>query len=837
MASKPRIEKVNLHETAEERYLNYAMSVITSRALPDVRDGLKPVQRRILYSMWSNLKLDHESKPRKSAAIIGDVMGKYHPHGDQSIYDAMVRMAQPFSMRNRLVDGHGNFGSLDGDSAAAMRYTEARLTSLAGELLDEINKDTVDFRDNYDGTEREPTVLPAQVPNLLANGATGIAVGMATNIPPHNLGECLDALIALIENRDLSVDEIVGNYILGPDFPTGGVILNTQEELREIYRTGSGTVRLRAEWESPSKTSILIRSVPYTTNKAKIVETIANHIVKGDLPQVKDVRDESTDEVRIKLDLKRSTDHETVMAYLFKHTNLEYRFHVNMTTLVPPDDQQTLVQEHDELREMLQSLAIDPDDETDTSVPVIELLDYLKDLEVEADPPPVLQPASIDLKEALTHFLDFRMEVYVRSLIHDLQNVLGRIHILEAFETIFDDLDRAIELIRSSASKKEAGQKLRDEFHIDEDQSEAILQTRLYRLARLEIEKIRQELEEKREEAARFQQLLNDEELRWEALKRDFQELRRGYGGTQRGHRLTQVDAETLDLSYSEEDYIVDEDVWVMVSRDGWIKRQGSYSDLSTIRVRDNDEVGWVLPGRTPETVAFFTNLGRAYTMRINEVPSTTGYGDPLQAFFDFDDGEVVVGAVTYDDRVLDPPPPEQESLEIGEDGEVETDEPPQVIAMTESGRSVRVGLEDYKDTSTVRGRMFMRLEDGDRVVNVEQFTGRQLAVVASRDGRGLIFDAREVNFYKGNAKGVLAIKLEEDDDVLDFTLVPAGRKRAGLEVETNNGRKEVIRQTKSKFKPTSRGNKGHLIIKRGHLIRSHRPPVEIEKDDEEEDE
>jgi len=822
------VETVKLHETAQERYLNYAMSVITSRALPDVRDGLKPVQRRILYSMYSNLNLDHEAKPRKSAAIVGDVMGKYHPHGDRSIYDAMVRMAQPFSMRNRLVDGHGNFGSLDGDSAAAMRYTEARLTRLAGELLDEIDKNTVDFRDNYDGTDREPTVLPAQVPNLLVNGATGIAVGMATSIPPHNLAECLDALIALIDDPDLGIDDLVPEIIGGPDFPTAGKILNSRGDLREIYAEGNGRIDLRAEWEAPSRTKIIITSVPYTVEKAKIVETIADHIVKGNLPQVKDVRDESTDDVRIVLELKRQTDHETVMAYLFKHTKLEHRFHVNITCLVPPEDHETLVREDPELRSRLRNLRIEPVREADPGdVDVLELLEYIRETEVEQHPPPVLQPQRLDVKEVLTKFLEFRMDVLVRRLVYDLEQVLGRIHILEAFEIIFDDLDRAIELIRSSESKQDAGRKLREHFEIDEDQSEAILQTRLYRLARLEIENIREELHSKRQEAEHLRDLLTAEEKRWQYIRDDFELLRDHY--EQADPRRSRADAEVSQLEYAEEDYIVDEDVWVMVSRDGWIKRQKSYSDVSKIRVRDNDEIRWVLPGRTPETALFFTNMGRVYTMRIDEVPATTGHGDPLQAFFDFEDGETVVGALTDDDRVLEAPPPDQEELPLEEDDE---ERPPEVVACTEQGRAVRIAIDDYLEPSTVRGRMYMRLDDGDRTVNVELFTGDQYVVLATRDSRGLIFDARETNFYKGNAKGVKAIDLEGDDDVLDFTLIPADRKRAGLKVETNNGAEKWIRPTKPKLEPTSRGNKGRRILKRGHLIRSHRPPVEIPKDD-----
>ncbi|MFW6054241.1 MAG: DNA gyrase/topoisomerase IV subunit A, partial [Persicimonas sp.] len=779
MAAK--IEEIPLHETAKTRYLNYAMSVITSRALPDVRDGLKPVQRRILYAMFSNLRLSHDAKPRKSAAIVGEVMGKYHPHGDQSIYDAMVRMAQDFSVRYPLVDGHGNFGSLDGDSAAAMRYTEARLTNLSSELLDEIKKKTVDFRPNYDGTEAEPVVLPSQVPNLLVNGATGIAVGMATNIPPHNLGECLDALIALIDDPTLEVDDLVDQYIKGPDFPTGGVMLNTVEELQEIYREGSGTINMRASWEVESrdyKKFIVIKSLPYTVNKATLVEKIADHIIQGNLPQVQDVRDESTGDVRVVLELKRGTAPDTAMAYLFKHTPLENRFHVNVTCLVPPEQTDPLTT-HEKLQKNLEKFNVAPVSERQNGdVSVIDLLGVLRDFQAVEDAAPVPTPATLDLKEMLTHFRDFRMEVLVRRLLFELEKILGRIHILEAFEIIFNDLDKAIELIRASESKSNAADKLMDYFGIDSDQADAILETKLYRLAKLEIENIRDELATRREEAAGIQTLLLDEEKRWAFIRTEFDELRRLYGDPRR----TAINADVSELEYSEADYILDEDVWVMVTRDGWFKRQKSYSDLSTIRVRDNDEVGWVMPGRTPNTLLIFSNLGRVYTMRIDEVPSTTGYGDPVQAYFDFDDGEKVVGVLTMDKRVLQNVAPDQPSLvddEEAEEGE------PQMIAITRSGQSVRFTLDGFEDPSTVKGRMFMRLGKKDEVVNVEPCTCQEdeLVTIASREGRGLTFHSREVSQYKGAAKGVKAIALEDDDEVLDWTLSTGYYE--GLEVET----------------------------------------------------
>ena len=776
---------IPLHETAQERYLNYAMSVITSRALPDVRDGLKPVQRRILYGMFQELRLTHEAKPRKSAAIVGEVMGKYHPHGDQSIYDAMVRMAQDFSLRYMLVDGHGNFGSIDGDNAAAMRYTEARLQPIATELLSEIRKNTVDFRPNYDATTDEPIVLPAQVPNLLINGATGIAVGMATNIPPHNITEVLSAAIALIDEPALETKDLVGTYVLGPDFPTGGVITNTADEILEIYETGGGAVEIRSDWEEERdghRRAIIITSVPYTVNKAQLVEKIAVHIAGNKLPQVLDVRDESTDEIRVVLELKRGADAEAAMAYLFKHTPLSNRFHVNLTCLVP------------------------------TSNPLVPA------------------PAKVDLREMLQQFLDFRFDVVTRRLEYDLAELKKRIHILEGFELVFSDIDKVIEIIRASESKKEAAQGLIDWFGCDEIQADAVLETKLYRLAKLEIGAILAELEEKRAAALRIEALLASPQARWELIKQELLQVKSAYGDARR----TKVGVEVKELAYDEEKYIVDEKCFVIVTRDGWVKRQKSYTDLDKIRVRDNDELGWVLPGRTRATVIFFTNMGRAYTMRIDDLPSTTGYGDPLQAIFDFDDGEKVVGVVTDDDRVLMQPmlEPQQTELAPDPDGEPPDEQEwtdPQMVAITAQGQSIRFAVTSYKEPSTVKGRLFMRLSRGDKIVNCERCDGTELVAVASRNGRGLMFAVAEIAWVKNAAKGVRAMALEKGDEVLDFTLCRSSLD--GLEVETNRGAHVVIRSMKSAFEPTSRNNKGRWVIKRGHLVRSIRPPVEVRVD------
>src|SRR5690242_448019 len=414
-SAAPGMHDASLEAEARRRYLNYAMSVITSRALPDVRDGLKPVQRRILYAMLNDEHLRPDAKYRKSAKVVGTVIGRYHPHGDTAVYDTMVRMAQEWVLRVPFVDGSGNFGSLDGDEAAAYRYTECRLAPPAMELLRELDFNTVDMRANYDGTTEEPTVLPARFPNLLVNGSTGIAVGMATNIPPHNLREIVDALIALSKDRNLEHVTLM-KHINGPDFPTGGQILNSKVELRQIYKDGAGTIRLRGEYKTEEKkrggTDIVITSIPYAMTKADLVQKIADVIISRKLPYLLDVRDESTTDVRIVLEIKKDADPTLVMAYLYKNTPLQLNFNVNLTCLVPG---------------------------------------------AEGAPP---QPERMGLKKCLEHFLEFRVEVTRKRFEHELRKLEERIHILEGFAVIFDALDEVIKIIRKSEGKQDAAEKL-----------------------------------------------------------------------------------------------------------------------------------------------------------------------------------------------------------------------------------------------------------------------------------------------------------------------------------------------------------------------------------------
>jgi len=762
------IESVPLHEAARERYLAYALSVITSRALPDVRDGLKPVQRRILYTMFNELSLHPTGRYRKCAAVVGDVMAKFHPHGDQSIYDALVRMAQEFSLRHPLVDGQGNFGSLDGDPPAAMRYTECRLRPIAEELISEIGRNAVDFRPTYDGQRAEPVVVPAQFPQVLVNGSEGIAVGMATKIPPHNLGEVVGAAIALSQDRSLSTAALV-EMVKGPDFPTGGHVLASPAELIDIYESGQGTVKVRATWETGRegrRKQIVLTSVPYGQNKAKILERVGGEVADRKLPQVVDVRDESTSDVRIVLELKQGASPEVVMAYLFKHTPLESSWPINLTCLVP------------------------------------------------SERPDVATPARLGLREMLLYWLDFRFETIRRRFEYDLAQLRARIHILEGFAAIFDALDEAIAIIRKSEGKRDAAERLMSRFDLDEEQTDAILTLRLYKLSRMEILDILEELEEKRAKAEGYAFILSSDAELWHRVRVELQQIREHFGD----RRRTRIGEPERELTYDEDAYIVKEDAFVVVTRDGWIKRQTSFSEIGKIRIRDEDEIGWLIKAHTRSTVTFFTNHGVAYVMRVDDVPATTGYGDPLSATFAFSDGERVVGVVSHDARHR---PDNQESLPLAA-----TDDPPRPwgIGMTERGRVLRFSLIAHEEPSNRTGRKYARLGKGDAVLAVYQIDDEPWACCASREGHALTFDVDEVPVLKAAGKGVIGLKTRKGDRLVAFEL--ASGAGDGPTVVTSNGREEVVRHRKF---GASRGGKGRVIIRRGTLDTwVHEPVVRL---------
>ena len=752
-------EVVPLHEAAQSRYLNYALSVITARALPDVRDGLKPVQRRILYTMWQQ-NLTADTKHRKCAKVVGDVMGSYHPHGDAALYETLVRMAQPFSLRYPLIDGSGNFGSLDGDSAAAMRYTECRLARIADEMLSEIEQRTVHFRPNYDGTKTEPVVLPARIPNLFINGTTGIAVGMATNIPPHNLTEICTALVKLLDNPDLSSAQLC-RYVKGPDFPTGGQILNSAEEIKQIYKSGAGTIRLRATWEESSSTrggrTLYVTSIPYAVNKAALVERIADVVLSRKLPPLLDVKDVSTDDVRIALEIKKDADPKMVMAYLFKNTPLQTNFIVNVTCLIPTEN------------------------------------------------PEVGRPERLDLHTALMYFLQFRLQVVTSRLEHELESLKKRIHILEGFEKVFDALDEIIRIIRKSEGKADSAEKIIKRFGLDAQQADAILELKLYRLARLEILVIQNELADKRKRARQITGLLKDEEGRWKVVRDEIEEIQRKYGGKD-DKRRTLIEAEE-EVSFTADDFIVEEDNVVIVSRDGWVKRQKEVRDLSSTRLREGDSVLAVLQGSTRASAVLLSNFGAAYTSRIIDVPASTGYGEPVQKLFKLRDGERIVAAFSLDQRAI---------------GDIETrreGEPPPVhaIAVTSDGYSLRFSFEPFVEPSTRAGRRYARPSEGVEVVGVARVTGDEIIIAATADARALLCRADEVNYLSGPGKGVILIKLTgEEDHVLGF--IASSGDRDLLRVETSRGGEQTI--STAKYEVTGRGGKGRELLQRGQFTR-----------------
>jgi DNA gyrase subunit A len=749
---------IALPEEARRLYLNYALSVITSRALPDVRDGLKPVQRRILFAMYQNLHLTPDAKFKKSASVVGDVIGKYHPHGDVAIYDAMVRMAQPFSLRAPLVDGHGNFGSLDGDAAAAYRYTEARLRPLAMELLSEIRKKTVDWRPNFDGVHFEPIVLPARFPNLLVNGATGIAVGMATSIPPHNPAEVLDAAIAAID--DAEADPL--KKIKGPDFPTGGLLLSSKLELREIYESGHGTLKLRGEYRTEEKgrgaVTVVITSVPYGVAKASLVEKIAEVIIARKLAALVDVRDESTDDVRIVLELKRDADPALVMTYLYKHTPLQTTVPVNLTCLVPTSN------------------------------------------------PEVCEPARLGLKAILRHFLDFRFATVRRRFEFELEELRRRIHLLEGFVLIFDGLDEAIRIIRASDGKADAAVKLIKRFGLDAEQADAILETKLYRLARIEIEAIRKELSEKKAEAAKIEAILKSGAKLWGVVQRELVELRGLIGTLGLEKRRTKVAAGTDEPEYDEEAFIQYEETYAVLTADGWIKRQRELKDPNQTRLREGDSVQAVLQGSTKELAVLLSNRGSAYVLRLNDVPPSTGYGEPVQKLFKFGDGEKVIAALSLDPRVTEP------------EGVV-------LLAAMRSGLVLRLSLDTFREATTRSGRRYAKPAEGDEVVFVAPCADGDVVALASESGRAILFSSSEVPVLSGPGRGVLGLKLSAGDRLIGAALFGADEKRAVLQLENSKG---TLLTVTRRYSVVGRGGKGFELTKRERIVRAVPPPVEL---------
>ncbi|MHB1424661.1 MAG: DNA gyrase/topoisomerase IV subunit A [Gemmataceae bacterium] len=776
------IEQVSLRVETEERYLNYAMSVIMSRALPDVRDGLKPVQRRILFTMHHDLRLSFDGRPRKCAKIIGDVTGNYHPHGGAAAYEALVRMAQDFVMRVPLVHGQGNFGSVDGDPPAAERYTEAKLTAVSEALLDELRQRTVTMRPNYENTREEPVVLPAQFPNLLVNGAAGIAVGMATNIPPHNLGEVIKGCIHLIDNPEATTAQLL-DKIKGPDFPLGGKVVTDRAALRKIYEEGSGGIKVQGEWkveEIGKRQQIVVTSIPYGVDKGKLEESIGEIIASRKLPQLLNLVNESNEKegLRIALEIKSGTDPNLVMAYLYKHTALQDNFAYNLTCLVPVTDEEGKER---------------------------------------------TRPERLGLKAILRYFLDFRLATVRRRFEYALEQLRRRIHILEGFRIIFNALDRAIKIIRDSEGKADASERLISTFKLDEEQAAAILEAQLYKIAQLEIKKILDELKEKTAQAEKIEGILRSEKRLWGVIKDELNELSEKYGAKDR--RRTRMGSAEDAPEFDPEAYIVRENTNVVLTRDGWIKRVGRLASVEGTRVREGDEVQAVVPGSTLDHVIFFADDGTSYTMRISEVPASSGYGEPIVKFFRLADQVRIVAAVTTDERFtqVDQPPPLSPRNLVGDRGGGESAGPYLLVA-TAQGQVLRTPLSPFRTVSTKIGRRYVRLAEGDKVVLATVLKAEQRSLfLASANGHVLHFPLEEINILSGVGKGVIGIKLGQGDTCLGGALVR--NQNDAMVVETSGGKQMEFYGSRDM---ASRGGKGFEAVKRTSFVRIVPPPIEL---------
>ncbi len=768
-ADDGQLQYVSISQETRRRYLNYAMSVIMSRALPDVRDGLKPVQRRILYVMFEELRLLSGSKPRKCAGIIGETLANYHPHGDIAVYDALVRMAQDFTMRSPLVDGQGNFGSIMGLPAAHHRYTEARLTAIAEQLMNELRFDTVEMRPNYDARKQEPVVLPARYPNLLANGVSGIAVGMATNIPPHNLEELIRGCLHLIDSEtEVSVAQVM-KYIKGPDFPLGGRIVSDRTALRLMYEEGRGSIKVRGEWKFDKErrhevaNRIVIHTIPYGVDTGTLMAELGEIVNSRKLPQLLEANDETNEKLglRVVLELKKDADPEMVMAYLFKHSSLEQNFAYNATCLVP-------------------------------------------------DERGALAPARCNLVEMLRHFLDFRLETVRRRFQFLLNQLLKRIHLLEGFAIVFHGLDRALKIIRNSDGKQDAAVKLMKEFPLDEPQTMAILELQLYRISKLEIDDIHKELDEKKAEADRIQKILKSERKLWSIVRQELEELLTQFPDKRR----TAIGSSEEITEFDEKAYIVKENTNVVLTREGWIKRVGRLAKAEGTRVREGDSVLEVVPGSTLDAVIFFASDGFAYTLPIDQVPASSGYGEPISKHVKLQDGVTIVAALTTDSRFTP------------EDFERKKDPAPRpyLFVVTSFGNVMRLPLRPLRTPSNKNGRKYCRVVPGDRVVAVELIRDGKSVFLVTRKARLIHFDIDEVSVLSGPGKGVRGIKVETGDGVLGMKQL----HRPSDTLHVRNNSDKTIAFGQMKYSTTSRGGRGIRTSHRSEYVEILREPIEL---------
>lgn len=764
MSDKERIEQVNIEEEMKSAYIDYSMSVIVSRAIPDVRDGLKPVHRRVMFGM-NELGLYYNRSHKKSARIVGEVLGKYHPHGDSSVYDSMVRMAQHWSLRYPLVDGQGNFGSVDGDPPAAMRYTEARMSKIADELLKDIEKDTVEWRLNFDDTLEEPTVLPTRIPNLLINGSSGIAVGMATNILPHNLTEVIDGTLAYIDNNDIDIDGLM-EYIKAPDFPTGGTIYG-YEGVKDGFETGRGRVIVRgkADFEftdGNGRDKIIVTEIPYQVNKALLIEKAAHLVNEKRIEGIAELRDESDRKgMRIVFELKRDANPNVVLNHLYKYTPLQTSYGVNNIALANG------------------------------------------------------RPYLFNLKDLIAHFVEFRHEVVVRRTKYDLEQAKKRAHILEGLIIAVNNLDEVIKIIRGSETPAVAKEKLIKRFELSDAQAQAILDMRLAKLTGLEIDKLRAEYDEVMKEIKNYEDILASKQMRMDIIKEELREIREKYGDERR------TDINYAGGNMKMEDFIDKEEVVLTISKLGYVKR----TPLEEFKVqnrggkgskggatREEDIIEHMFVANTHNTILFFSEKGQCYWLKVYEIPegTRTSKGRPVQNILSIPKDDEIKAFIKVEDLT------DEEFLNSHN-----------IIFCTEKGKVKKTSMEQFSRPRT-NGIIAISINEDDQLLEAKLTNGQNEIVIASTSGKAIRFNEKDARTMGRTAAGVRGINLNEGEKVVGMICVdPTEVGRTVLVVTENGYGKRTFLDDPETGEPiyriTKRGGKGvktlNMTDKTGQLV------------------
>ena len=752
------ISEIAIEDKMKDAYLNYSLSVIVGRALPDVRDGLKPVHRRILYASHE-LGLTHDKSHKKSARIVGEVLGKYHPHGDRAVYDAMVRMAQSFNQRHLLIDGHGNFGSIDGDSPAAMRYTEARLTEFAEQMLADINKNTVDFEDNFDGSLQEPLVLPTQIPNLLVNGSSGIAVGMSTSIPPHNLSEVIEALIYILENPECEIEYLFENFILGPDFPTGAKIMG-KKGIKKAYKTGKGSIVIRAKTKTETnknKKQIIITELPYQVNKAKLIEEIAGLVQKEKIKKVSNIRDESDREgLRIVISLKSGADRKIVLNRLFKFSSLQKNYRINLLALTEQ------------------------------------------------------KPEVMDIKTILEHFLDFRKTIITRRTKNDLQQAQQKYNIQQGLIKAIESLDLVISIIRNSKSTAEAKKELQKKLDISEKQAQAILDMRLRRLVSMEIDKIKTEIKNLSEKINKYQKILQNESELNKVLKKELLEIKQKFAE----NRKTEIAGSAKKAEIKKQDLIKEKTAVISLSADKKIKRTDTPDNL---RAAKNDHLTYIRSGKSLDSLLFFNQRGQVYSLPIHDLPEHHGLstGNELKEFLQIPLHENIIYFTCLNKQVKNnyitfltssglvkktrgdeykTNYSSIKALKLRKNDKVagikETDGKQELLLGTRKGKTIRFNEKEVSETGrNTIGSRGIKLEEGDQAVSLSLVNDKEYVVTISECGKANKSILKEFSPQKRDGKGLKATK---SDNYKINTILTTGREDKIL-LFTNQKRKEII--------------------------------------------